>query len=172
MGQGSSLNIVVLGRIGAPFGIKGWVHLQVFTDPPENILSYSSWYLKRNQGWQKFKVLEIRPHGKHFVALLEGVLDREQAKTYTQAEIGMPREELPELPENSHYWADLEGLTVINEEGVKLGIVKHLFETGANDVLVVQGEKKEHLIPYVPDEYILSVDFDDRIMRVHWDPEF
>lgn len=172
MGQGSSLNIVVLGQIGAPFGIKGWVHLQVYADPSKNILSYKAWYIKSKHDWQKRQVLEIRPHGKNYVALLDGILDREQAKTLTQAQFGVLREELPDLPEDHHYWTDLIGLTVVNEDNIKLGIVKNLFETGANDVLVVTGEEKEHLIPYVPDQYILSVDYTDRIMRVHWDPEF
>lgn len=173
MGQGSSLNnIVVLGRIGAPFGVKGWVHLQAFTEPAENIMHYQSWYLKLNQGWKKIDVVEIKPHGKHFVALLESVSNPEQAKQYTNAEIGVEREELPELAENEHYWADLIGLEVINEEGIKLGLVKHLFETGANDVLVVEGDKKEHLIPFVPEQYILSIDYEKREIQVHWDPDF
>lgn len=174
MGQTSGINIVVLGRIGAPFGVVGWVHLHSYADPSENILSYPLWQIRRapTEPWQQIRVLKARAHGKHFVALLEGCGDRDQAQRYTNAEVGVHRSELPELDADSHYWADLVGLTVVNEEGICLGKVDSLFATGANDVLVVQGDTKEHLIPYVPGEYILSIEKETQLITVHWDPEF
>jgi len=173
MGQKSRLNVVVLGCIGAPFGIEGWVHLHSYADPPENIVSYKQWQVRggEDQPWRPIAVIKARAHGKRFVALLEGCTDRDQAQRYTNAQVGVYREELPELSEG-HYWADLIGLKVINEQGIGLGIVDSLFETGANDVLVVKDGEKEHLIPYVPEQYIISVDQDTQTVKVHWDPEF
>lgn len=173
MGQEGRLAVVVLGRIGAPFGIEGWVHLHSYAHPAENIVAYKQWQVRLGGGssWQPVSVIKARAHGKHFVALLDGCTDRDQAQRYTNAEVGVYREELPELPEG-HYWADLIGLTVVTDEGICLGIVDSLFETGANDVLVVKNGKKEHLIPYVPEQYILSVDKESRTVKVHWDPEF
>ena len=174
MGQSGVVNVVVLGRIGAPFGIGGWVHFHSYTEPPENILSYPLWQIRRNSSavWQPKKVVQARPHGKHFVALLEGCTDRVHAASLTNADIGVPREDLPELSEGEHYWTDLIGLKVVSDLNIYIGTVKSLFETGANDVLVVQGETKEHLIPYIPGEYILSIDKASQTITVHWDPEF
>jgi 16S rRNA processing protein RimM len=170
MGQEESR--VVIGRIGAPFGVKGWVHVQSFTEPPENLLTFGTWQLKIRDGWQAMKVLQARAQGKHFVAELEGVLDRDAAMYWTNAEIAVERETLPPLVEGEYYWTDLIGLSVFTETGQLLGVIDSLFETGANDVIVVKGETKEHLIPYVPEDYVLEIDLKARTMKVNWDPEF
>lgn len=165
-------DIVVMGRIGAPYGLKGWVHVQSFAEPESNILSYKTWYLKIKHEWQPIEVLSARAHGKNFVASLAGYETIEKADLIKLAEIGVPRSALPDLPADQFYWADLIGLTVVTEEGVVLGQLDHLVETGANDVLVVKGETREHWIPYILDDYVLSVDLEARVMRVSWDPEF
>jgi 16S rRNA processing protein RimM len=166
-----SSQIVILGRIGAPFGVKGWVHVQSFSQDPESLLDYPEWQLSIRGEWKTFKLLEGRSHGKGLVALLSSFKTRDDACTITNAEIGIDRNLLPELPPDEYYWTDLIGLTVINENGTVLGVVDSLFETGANDVLVVKSESKEHLLPYVPDEYILEIDLKKREMRVRWDPD-
>jgi 16S rRNA processing protein RimM len=94
----------------------------------------------------------------------------EEARAFTNVSIGVFRDQLPPLPNNEYYWSDLEGLTVVNLQGIELGTVAYLFETGANDVIVVQGTK-EHLIPYVPGPIIKNVDLNKRI-EVDWDPDF
>lgn len=161
-----------MGRIGAPYGLKGWVHVQSYTEPPNNILSYKTWYIKIKHQWQPVEVLGARAHSKHFVAALAGYETIEKVDLLKLAEIGVPRSELPDLAPDQYYWADLIGMTVVTEEGVVLGQLEHMLETGANDVLVVKGSTREHLIPYVLDEYVLSVDLKARIIRVSWDPEF
>ena len=167
-----SQSIVAIGRIGAPFGVKGWVHVYSYTDPPQNLLNYKTWCLYIKKEWKAVSVLQAKGHGKGFVALLEGYEIREEVALLTNIEVGIEREALPELGEGEYYWTDLIGLTVVNEADEILGTVDSLFETGANDVLVVKGETKEHLIPYVPDEYILEVDLALRRIRVSWDAEF
>ena len=79
-------------------------------------------------------------------------------------------DELPPLEDGDFYWAELEGLRVVTVEGAELGVVKRLMETGANDVLVVQGER-ERLIPYVA-AVVRNVDLDSRTIEVDWDKDF
>lgn len=170
--------MVILGRVGAPFGLKGWVHVQSFSEDPESLLNYNIWQLSipgargSHPTWKSFELLEGKKHGKGLVALLSPCHDRDDAASITNAEIGIDRSLLPTLPEDEYYWEDLIGLEVITENGQILGQVDHLFETGANDVLVVKdakNEKREHLLPYVPEEYILEIDMEKRQMRVRWD---
>ena len=164
--------MVIMGRIGAPHGVKGWVHVQSFTKPAENLLSYKTWYIRRTAQWQEISVKDAKVHGEGFIATFERCESREAAATLNHAEIGIPREALPALEPGEYYWTDLIGMMVITKEGEFLGEVKGLLETGSNDVLIVKGEQKEHLIPYIPQEYILQVDIDTKRIQVDWDPEF
>jgi len=164
-------DMLILGRVSGIYGVKGWVRVFSHTSPRSNILSYSSWYLRQAGSWVKYKLQSGRAHGKGVVAQLKGCDDREQAAMLMQAEIAIPREQLPELQPDEFYWADLEGLKVQTTEGVDLGIVDYLLETGANDVVAVKGER-ERLIPYLWQDVIQSVDLKAGLMIVDWDPEF
>lgn len=166
------MSFAVLGCIGAPYGIKGGVHVHSYATTADNILSYETWYLNKKGQWQAIEVLEARAQGKGFVAFFKGCESRDDAAKLTNLEFGVPREELPALAEGEYYWSDLMGMTVVTDTEVILGQVEDLLETGSNDVLVVKGDLKEHLIPYLPGEYVLSVDLKTRIIRVVWDPEF
>lgn len=174
MGQKSSLNtaIVVIGRIGAPFGVRGQFHIQSFTSPSNNILSYKTWYFKLQDNWQKVPVLKIQARSTGFIGGLKGIETREAAACLTHADIGIARSDLPALAEGEYYWADLIGLTVVTEKGEALGQVHSLLETGANDVLVVKGQTREYLIPYLIDDTVLKVDLASHTVNVSWDPEF
>jgi len=165
---------VVVGKISAAFGVKGWLKINSFTDPTDNILQLKPWYLQarqQDQQWSSIKVISGRAHGKQIVAQLEGVNDRNQAELMRGLEIAVKREQLPETQEDEYYWVDLEGLKVVTREGIELGVVDSLLATGANDVLVVKGER-ERLIPYVMKEYVLNVDLDAGKIIVDWDPDF
>ena len=164
--------LVVVGRISGIYGVRGWVRVQSFTAPVENLFDYGHWHLRRPQGWQPIEVLEAKPHGKGFVAELEGLDDREEARALIGAEIAVPRAELPPAEPGEYYWSDLEGLRVETLAGVSLGTVDHLLETGANDVLVVNGEDRQRLIPYVTGQVIEEVNLDAGLIRVDWDPDF
>lgn len=174
MGQNSDLksDIVLMGRIGAPYGVQGWVHVHSFAEPPSNLLQYKTWYLRLKGAWVAVAVLASRVHGKAFVSSLEGVSTRDQALTLTNLDIGVPRAALPELAQDEYYWADLIGMAVETGNGIRLGTVTGCLETGSNDVLVVQGEQKSHLIPYIPGDYVLEVNRTACLIRVSWDPEF
>jgi 16S rRNA processing protein RimM len=159
---------VILGRISGLFGVRGWVRVFSYTEPREAILQYKGLLLGRNGDWQSVKVAEGQRHGKSVILRLEGFDDRDQAVTLIGTEIGADRSELPE-PEDGHfYWSDLAGLKVVHRDGTELGNVKDILETGAHDVMVVEGEQ-ERLIPFVIDEIVLSVDLDERLISVDWE---
>lgn len=172
MSKAGEENIVVMGAVGAPYGLKGWVHVQSYAEPASNILSYKTWYLKIKDQWQPVAVLKARAHTKNFVATLAGYETIEKAELLRCVEIGVPRSALPKLADGQYYWTDLIGLSVVTAEGIMLGKVEQMIETGSNDVIVVKGETREHLIPYILDDYVLSVDLKAHVMRVSWDPEF
>ena len=163
--------MVAMGHISGVFGVRGWVKVFSHTSPPSNILSYSPWYLGREGHWVGFEVMKGQSHGKGVVAQLAGVLDRDQAAALMGREIAVYRRQLPEPEAGEYYWTDLQGLRVQTTGGVQLGRVDRLFETGANDVLVVQGER-ERLIPYIWEEVIRSVDLEAGVLVVDWDPDF
>ena len=163
--------MVPLGRIAGVFGVRGWVKVHSDTAPRDNILRYSSWYLKRREDWEPHKLLDGHPQGKGLVVRLQGCDDRDQAAALVGCLIAVPRERLPALDPDEYYWSDLEGLRVVTATGAELGRVSQLFATGANDVLVVRGER-ERLLPFVWNRVILEVDLEGGLIRVDWDPDF
>lgn len=167
----------VLGRVTAVFGVKGWLKVHSFTDPVENILDYSRWVLVHNGKRESATIIDSKRHGRGLVVLLKGVDDRNRAQEYCGAEIVVSSTELPDLPEGEYYWHQLEGLTVLTDEGHCFGRVDHLIETGSNDVLVVRPtdqsiDDRERLIPYLPDQVVTVIDLAGGSMTVVWDPEF
>lgn len=161
---------VPLGRITGVYGVRGWVKVYSDTVPVTNILDYPRWHLEQNGRREERGLLEGRPHGKGIVARLEGCNDRDQALLLIGAQIAVPRGELPEPTADQYYWADLEGLQVVTLEGVELGRIDHLFGTGANDVMVVRGER-ERLLPFI-DTVVCAVDLEQGRLTVDWDPGF
>lgn len=161
---------IIVGRIAGLFGVRGWVKVFSHTQPLDNILSYTPWLLLRDGHCTPVKPLAGRVHGKGIVAQLEGCDDRDAAAALVGCDIAIERSQLPRAGTGEFYWADLIGLKVVTLDGVELGVVDHLLETGANDVVVVQGER-ERLLPYV-DQVIREVDLDGGLMRVDWDPDF
>ncbi len=159
---------VVLGRIAGVFGVKGWVKVFSHTEPREAILEYRDWLLKRGNTWQAVTVEDGKPHGKSVIAKLADVGDRDAAAELFDVEIAVPREDFPPTQAGEYYWADLQGLQVVHRDGRSLGKVAYLMATGANDVLVVDGDG-ECLIPFVMDEVILDVDLGLGLISVDWE---
>lgn len=162
---------VTIGRIGAPRGIRGETRVQSFTRPPESILDFRTWWVDAGDGWQERTVASGRVQSNGIVVRLEGCGDRESAVALRHAMVAVPRSVLPEPDNGEYYWHDLIGLTVVTTEGVDLGQVDHLFETGANDVLVVHGDR-ERLIPWIQEQVVQRVDLTGGRLIVDWDPAF
>lgn len=162
--------MVVMGRIGAPFGIKGWIKVQPFTHALDGLLEHTSWWLGRDGKWGKNKLEDGAIHGRALIAKLEGCEDRQAAARLKGFEVAIPREEFPISADGEYYWSDLIGLEVTNREGVLLGRVARLMETGASPVLVVEGER-ERLIPF-SEPVVVSVDVAGGQLNVDWGAEF
>ena len=159
-----------MGRVSAPFGVKGWIKVQPFTAAAANLVSYTAWWLGRGGGWLKYAVADVQVHGRSVVAQLEGCEDREAAARFRGMQVAIPRDALPTTDTNEFYWADLIGLKVVNSAARDLGQVVRILETGANDVLVVEGER-ERLIPFIAD-VIREVDLADGVITVDWDADY
>jgi 16S rRNA processing protein RimM len=163
-------NLVVMGRISAPFGIKGWLKIQPFTSETDCLPALAIWWLGREGDWQQFKVEEAQVQGRGIVAKLEGCEDREAALQFRGKQVAVSRDVLPRPEANEFYWADLIGIRVVNSAAQYLGEVTQILETGANDVLVVQGER-ERLIPFIAD-VIQAVDIAAGEIRVDWGADY
>ncbi len=163
-------NVVTVGKIGAPYGVRGWLKVQSFTDPVIGILNYEGWQLVQQGKLSERVVAEGKPHGKGLVIRLEGIDDRDAAAMLTGAQIQVARESLPQLDEG-FYWMDLIGMDVEDQQGTAFGQVASMMETGANDVLVVNGDR-ERLIPWIMDDVIVNVDQENGKIVVDWDPDF
>jgi 16S rRNA processing protein RimM len=159
---------VILGRVTGLYGVKGWIKVHSYTEPREAILDYKDWLLLRDSGSQAVKLAEGKRHGKTVIARIDGVDDRDAAAGYVGNDISVARQRLPNTGRGEYYWADLEGLKVVHGDGRILGKVAYLLATGANDVLVVQGDQ-EILIPFVQDEVIKDVDLAAGVISVDWE---
>ena len=163
-------NLVIIGKIISAYGIKGWVKIRPFTETAKNFIQYKTQFLSRNQkDWNRVEIKEIKIQGQDVIADI-GLIDRDQSISHKGYFLAIERDQLPQVPEDEFYWDDLIGLKVIDVDREDLGKVVGLIETGANDVLVVSGDR-ERLIPYIP-QVIKKVDTHNQLIEVDWDKEF
>lgn len=171
---------VIIGEITGVSGVKGWVKIFSYTEPRLNIVKYNPWLLRQREEWKAVRLISGRPQGKTIVAQIEGVNCPKQARRVIGSEIAIDPSQLKVLGKQDYYWRDLEGLRVLDLNDEMIGIVSHLIETGANDVLVVKAseqwgkknESKEILVPYVIDSVIKNIDLDAESITVDWDDEY
>jgi 16S rRNA processing protein RimM len=169
----TSVEYVPVGKISGAFGVKGWVKIYSFTDPRENILSYSPLYLSRKGEWVEVKVVEGRLQGKGVVMSLDGVTDRDQVLPLVGVELAIAKTQIKPAGKDEYYWSDLIGMSVVNVQDEQLGNVESLLENGAHDVLVVVNkDKTERLIPFVLDDIVELVDLDNKVIRVDWESDY
>jgi 16S rRNA processing protein RimM len=162
---------IVVGRVSGVYGIRGWVKLYSHTRPAENLLDFEDVELRLGDEWKPVRLAEGRVHGNGLIGRFDGVDDRDGAAALLGADVAVDREDFPEPGEDEYYWADLVGLEVVTTEGVSLGRVASLMETGANDVMIVEGDR-ERLVPFTPGRHVQEVDLDGGRIVVDWDPEF
>lgn len=160
--------MVIMGRVAAAHGIQGWVKVQPFTEYLDSLLDYRTWWIGHEHGpWREVEVKQCEVHNKTLAAQLPDCPDRNAAEKLKGLLVAVPRSSLPRQDADEYYWSDLIGLAVVNEAGVSFGTVANLLETGANDVLRVQGDSGEILIPFVASA-IKQVDLKNRIIHVDW----
>ena len=164
--------MITVGRLHGAFGVRGELKLESFTVPENAILRYQPWILRDARGNERScDGVRVREGAKGLIATLAGVEDKDAADALRGTEVLVPRSVLPPPAPGEYYWVDLEGLRVVNTEGVDFGNVAYLFDTGANDVLVAQGER-ERMIPFLQPDVIRSVDFKAGVITVDWDADF
>jgi len=167
---------LVVGKITGCYGLKGWVKIHSYTEPPENFLQFGGWQLKRRGMFEPVVFDTGKRHGRGLVAHIKGVDERTLAESYKGLEIAVPGNALPPLDQGDYYWRDLQGLQVwchCGEDRVLLGTVDYLIETGANDVMVVKAcegslDERERLIPYLPGEVVTGVDLQEAVIELNW----
>lgn len=162
---------MVLGQLTGLYGVHGWLKVYSYTEPRAGILDYTPLYLSQRGEWWLAPVVDGRAHGAGVLIKFDGYDDRETARVLIGAELAIRREQLPPLPPGEYYWTDLQGLRVLTVDGQDLGVVQRVFATGANDVLVVQGDR-ERLIPFIHGEVVTRIDLEQGLLQVAWDPTF
>lgn len=161
-------DLVVVGSLGAPHGVRGWIKVNSALVPPASLLDFDTWLLADGpDAWTQVDIKSSRSAGRTLTVLLDACEDRDTAASLTGLEIALPRAALPPAEEGEYYWQDLLGMQVVNLEGFELGTIKDLMETGANDVLVLEGPQ-ERLVPFVMDEVVKTVDFEAQVVTVDW----
>ena len=159
---------ILVGKIAGLYGVKGWLKIMSYTRPRENLLGYSPWQVKLKGEWHQFTAGDGKVHGKGLIATFKDITDRESARAYVGADIMIERSQLQPLAAGEYYEHDLLDMQVINRQGDVLGRLTKIVETGANDVLIVEG-KGRHLIPLIWHRHIIGVDEQQGIIRVDWE---
>lgn len=161
---------VVIGRLGRPYGVAGWQHIQSFTQCKGSINQFNAWWIetKHNQ-WELHKVEGFKQHGGGFIAKISGITDKEHASLWSNRKIAVPRSALKPLGDGEFYWSDLEGLKVVTKQGIDLGLLLYLYENAGLDVMVVKAKDKERHIPFIWQNTVLDVDFIEDLITVDWD---
>ena len=162
---------IVVGRVSGLFGVRGWVKVHSHTRPPDNLLGFGEVEVGAADGWQPLRVAECRRHGKTFIARFEGVEDRDQAAGLVGRDLAVRRRQLPGTEPGEVYWVDLIGLEVVNLRGERLGRVRELIETGADDVMVLDAER-ERLVPFARDRVVRQVDLEAGRILVDWELDY
>jgi 16S rRNA processing protein RimM len=158
-------DFVVIGLISRPRGVRGEMTLRPITNMPERFKGLDRALVRRNGEVREVTVESVREGGKDLILKFRGVDDRNGAEALKGAELGVRREDVWPVPEDTYYHFDLEGCRVVGEAGVEIGIIKDVLNMPANDVLVVVSGTREILIPAVKG-VVKQVDLDRRVVTI------
>jgi 16S rRNA processing protein RimM len=149
---------IVIGRVAGLYGIKGNLKLHYYNERRSDFLSYRKVFLRDRDGHVRpCEIQEAKVHPKFISARLKGCEGIADAEKFIGASVLVNRESLPPLEEGEYYWFEIIGMEVVTEEGRVLGKVEAILPTRSNDVYLVQGGKREWLIP-ATEEVIVQVD--------------
>jgi 16S rRNA processing protein RimM len=158
-----------MGRIIAPYGLKGWVRIEPYSPDPDSLSAYRKWWVGKNGSWRELEVAEsVLRHGVSLVARFEGWAERDAALALKGSEIALERKALPQNAKDEFYWVDLVGLKVVNGKDEELGVVAELFDSGAHPVIRVVAGETERLLPFV-EQVVRRVDTAEGRIRVEWE---
>jgi len=156
-----------IGRISATHGIRGQLKVNLYSGSAETLCASDSVLLRTSRGETvSYGVAGVSGHGKKTILALKGFDNVNQVLHLVGAEILVRRDQFPDLGEDEYFWCDLIGLAVVTDEGVNLGRLEDIIETGSNDVYVVRSQERECLIPAL-DDVVVDVDLERGVMTVH-----
>ena len=158
----------------APFGVRGWVRVQSYAEPPDSLLQYREWRL-RAPGEDETRaaprqVLQSQWDGHALRVEFDGVADRDAAEALRDWEILVERAALPEAAPREYYREDLLGFTVRNADGAVLGTLQHFLTVPAAPVMIVKGTR-EYAVPAGP-PHLRRIDLQQRLIEVDWPADF
>ncbi len=159
------VSFVVVGEVLKARGVKGELLVRPLTSSMERFLSLRSVWLEAN-GRENFLIESSRPSGELALVKIEGIDTREQAVHLSGLALTVPRSEVPPHPDGGHYMFELIGMRVLRTDGIEVGEVVDLMETGSNLVYVVKStDGKETLVPATRD-VVEKLDFEDSVILV------
>ncbi len=157
---------VTIGKIVAPFGIRGELKVRSFTDIPDRFVTLDTVYL--NPGYASYTIEGVRPYKGEDMHLLKlrGIDDATAAETVRGSAICVPLSALPQLPPNSYYQHDIVGLQVFNLAGTLIGVIDDIMFTGGNDVYIINAPNgKQILVPAIKD-VVKQIDLIRQVMYI------
>lgn len=161
---------IVVGRIVAPHGVQGEVKMKPMVDDASFLSEADHLYLASRRGRTRYELTGSRPHKGAVLLTLAGVADRNAAEALRNFEVVVPMSWLPDLAEDEYYVAEIVGLTVEDDAGQRLGTVKQVIFTGANEVYVIEGDRHgEFLLPAIA-SVIQEVDLEQGKLTVKVPP--
>lgn len=169
-------DLIQIGQLKKPYGIKGWLWVHSLTDERSDIFAMSPWWIKTATGFRPITVTNWRQQGSGIVAQFAEVPDRNVAETMNGVSIWISADALPKPNADEYYWSDLVGMDVVNQQGIMLGRIGQMMETGAHDVMVVIANEnsiddEERLIPWHK-QTVISVDKDEGMVMVDWQADY
>jgi len=162
---------ILLGRIVGASGLQGWLKVRSDTQPRIAIGNYKRWQLGKNSDWHARDVDDVKSRGKRILGKLADCDSREDAEALIGFDIAVEAEQLDSLADGRYYWVELQGLEVIGEGGQSFGTIARIFDTGANDVIVVKGDR-ERLIPWLMGDVVKAVDLESGTVTVDWAADY
>lgn len=160
---------VCVATVATAHGVRGALKLRCFTERPEDVAVYGP--LFDSQGRRLFDLSIIGPAKGGVIAKAEGIDSREAAEALRGAELFVPRSALPETDDDEFYYSDLEGLDVVDSDGVRLGVVKQVVNHGAGDLIEVADDRGWLQILPFDKTTVPFIDLDNRRLQVAPRPE-
>jgi 16S rRNA processing protein RimM len=155
-----------IGKVVKPHGVMGKIKVVYFGESLDRFPLHQKIFIKDSLGRpESYEVLEVTLQPPRLILRLKGIERVEETEGLIGKEIFIRKEDLPEPQEGEYYWFEILGMAVETERGRRIGTVKEIFPTGANDVYVVQGKRGEIFLP-ATGEVIQSIDRQRRVIRV------
>lgn len=158
----------LIGKVIKPHGVRGKIKIEYFGEDLKGFSSYPKIYVEIAPGqWKSYEILKVFPQPPRLIIQLKGVERREETDPLIGKEIYVKKKEMPKLAKGEYYWFEILGLEVKTKEGKILGRIKEIFPTGANDVYVVKGKRREIFLPAI-EKVIEEIDLERGVMEVTW----